>query len=223
MKKLAIFDLDGTIADTICDLGDAVNYGLEKLECPTHDYEAYKQMVGNGAKKLCFRALPEDKKDKAEELYLMFKEYYSHHYLDKTKLYDGMKETMEKLQNNGVILAVATNKPEDAAREIIAKLLPDIDFLCVLGGSDKRPLKPDPAVISEVYSLLPNDEEFCVEMIGDSNVDVMTANNADIGFIGCTWGFRGREELEACIRECKRGDSSFIAEKPSDIADIISE
>ena len=79
MKYLAIFDLDGTIADTICDLGDAVNYGLEKLGCPTHDYTAYKRMVGNGAKKLCFRALPENKQDKAEELYLMFKEYYSHH------------------------------------------------------------------------------------------------------------------------------------------------
>ena len=221
MKYLAIFDLDGTIADTICDLGDAVNYGLEKLGCPTHDYTAYKRMVGNGAKKLCFRALPENKQDKAEELYLMFKEYYSHHYLDKTKLYDGMKETMEKLQNNGVILAVVTNKPEDAARKIVAKLLPDINFLCVLGGSDKRPLKPDPAAIFEIYSLLPDEEEFFVEMIGDSNVDVMTACNADIRFIGCSWGFRGREELEACIRECNRWLYSSIAEKPSDIADII--
>ncbi|WP_295086837.1 HAD family hydrolase [Ruminococcus sp.] len=220
MKNLAIFDLDGTIADTICDLGDAVNYGLEKLGCPVHDYEAYKQMVGNGAKKLCFRALPEYKRNKAEELYLMFKEYYSHHYLDKTKLYDGMKETMEKLQNNGVILAVATNKPEDAARKIIAKLLPDIDFICVLGGSDKRPLKPDPAVLFEIYGLL-RDEELCVDMIGDSNVDVMTACNADIRFIGCSWGFRGREELETCIRECNRWLYSSIAEKPSDIADII--
>ena len=220
MKDIAIFDLDGTIADTICDLGDAVNYGLEKLGCPAPNYEAYKQMVGNGAKKLCFRALPEYKKDKAEELYIMFKEYYSHHYLDKTKLYDGMKETIEKLQNNGVILAVATNKPEDAAMKMIEKLLPDIDFLCVLGGSNKRLLKPDPAVILEIYDLLP-DEEFCVYMIGDSNVDVMTACNADIGFIGCSWGFRGRDELETCIIENRREMCSFIAEKPSDIADFI--
>ena len=220
MKELAIFDLDGTIADTICDLGDAVNYGLEQLGCPTHDYEAYKKMVGNGAKKLCLRALPEERKDRTEELYLMFKEYYSHHYLDKTKLYDGMRETLKRLRDNGVILAVATNKPEDAAREIVSRLLPDINFLCVLGGSDKRPLKPDPAAILEIYDLLPY-EEFCVNMIGDSNVDVMTAVNADIGFIGCTWGFRGRAELEACISENRRELCSSIAEKPSDIADYI--
>ena len=220
MKKLAVFDLDGTLADTIYDLGDAVNFGLEQLGCPTHDYAEYKKMVGNGARKLCFRALPDDKKDKAEELYLMFKEYYSHHYLDKTRLYDGMRETLERLRNNGVILAVATNKPEDAAREIVAKLLPEIDFLCVLGGGDRRPLKPDPAVILEIYDKLP-DEEYEAYMIGDSNVDVMTSVNADIGFIGCAWGFRGRAELEACISENRRELCSSIAEKPSDIADFI--
>ena len=220
MKKLVVFDLDGTLADTICDLGDAVNHGLMQLGCPTHDYAAYKKMVGNGARKLCFRALPNDRKDMADELYLMFKDYYSHHYLDKTKLYDGMRETIRRLHDNGVILAVATNKPEDVARNIVAKLLPDTDFLCVLGGGDNRPLKPDPAVIIEIYSLLP-DEEYESYMIGDSNVDVMTAVNADIGFIGCVWGFRGRAELEACIKENRRELCSSIAEKPSDIADFI--
>ena len=220
MKALAVFDLDGTIADTICDLGDAVNYGLGKLGCPTHDYAAYKQMVGNGAKKLCYTALPEDRKENAGELYLMFREYYSHHYLDKTRLYDGMRETLERLRDSGVILAVATNKPEDAAKDIVSALLPDIRFLCVLGGSEKRPLKPNPAVIREICSLLP-DEEYCVDMIGDSSVDVMTAVNADIRFIGCAWGFRGRAELEACIRENNRELCSSVAENTSDIADII--
>ncbi|MCR4796481.1 MULTISPECIES: HAD family hydrolase [Ruminococcus] len=211
--KTAVFDLDGTIADTICDLGDAVNYGLERLGCPTHDYEAYKKMVGNGAKKLCERALPEDKKDKSAELHKLFKEYYSQHYLDKTKLYDGMKETMEKLQSRGVVLAVATNKPEDVAREIIWELLPDIGFVKVLGGVDYRPVKPDSAILIEIFSVLP-DEENEVYMIGDSNVDIRTAKNAGIASIGCAWGFRGREELAA-------EGADFIAEKPSDIADII--
>lgn len=211
--KTAVFDLDGTIADTICDLGDAVNYGLERLGCPTHDYEAYKKMVGNGAKKLCERALPEDKKDKSAELHKLFKEYYSQHYLDKTKLYDGMKETMERLQSRGVVLAVATNKPEDVAREIIWELLPDIGFVKVLGGVDYRPVKPDSAILIEIFSVLP-DEENEVYMIGDSNVDIRTAKNAGIASIGCAWGFRGREELAA-------EGADFIAEKPSDIADII--
>ena len=209
----AIFDLDGTIADTICDLGDAVNYGLQQLGCPAHSYEAYKQMVGNGAKKLCERALPEDKKDKVQELHKLFKEYYSGHYLDKTKLYDGMKETVEKLQNSGVILAVATNKPEDVARKIIWELLPHINFVKILGGVDYRPTKPDSAILIEIFAALP-DEENTVYMIGDSNVDVQTAKNAGISCIGCAWGFRGRAELAAA-------GADFIAEKPSDIADFI--
>ena len=209
----AIFDLDGTLADTIYDLGDAVNYGLEKLGCPTHDYEAYKKMVGNGAKKLCERALPEGKKDKAAELHDFFKEYYSTHYLDKTRLYDGIKETLEKLQGRGVVLAVATNKPEDVAREIVWELLPDIDFVKVLGGVDYRPHKPDSAILIEIFAALP-DVENRVYMIGDSNVDVQTAKNAGITSIGCAWGFRGRAELEA-------EGADYIAERASDIADII--
>ena len=209
----AIFDLDGTIANTIYDLGDAVNYGLEKLGFPVHDYEAYKQMVGNGVKKLCWRALPEDKKDKAEELHRLFKEYYSEHYLDKTVLYDGIRETVEKLRNSGVVLAVATNKPEDVAREIVSALLPDIDFVKVLGGVDYRPSKPDSAILIEIFAALP-DVENRVYMIGDSNVDVQTAKNAGIECIGCAWGFRGRAELKA-------EGADFIAEKASDIADII--
>lgn len=209
----AIFDLDGTIADTICDLGDAVNYGLENLGFPTHDYESYKKMVGNGVKKLCQRALPEDKKEKTEELLGLFREYYNVHYLDKTCLYDGMKEALEKLSDNGVILAVATNKPEDVAREIVMELLPNTDFVKVLGGVDYRPSKPDSAILIEIFAALP-DVENRVYMIGDSNVDVQTAKNAGIESIGCAWGFRGRAELEA-------EGADFIAEKPADIADII--
>lgn len=211
--KTAIFDLDGTIADTICDLGDAVNYGLEQLGCPVHDYMAYKKMVGNGAKKLCERALPEGKKDRAEELRGLFREYYSAHYLDKTRLYDGIEETLEKLQKNGVYLAVATNKPESAARDIISALLPEIDFVRVLGGRDDRPTKPDTAILTGIFAALP-DEENEVYMIGDSNVDMQTAKNAGIRSIGCAWGFRGRAELEA-------EGADFIAEKPGDIADIV--
>ena len=209
----AVFDLDGTLADTIYDLGDAVNYGLEKLGCPVHDYESYKKMVGNGVKKLCERALPEDKKDRAQELHNLFREYYNAHYLDKTRLYDGMKETLVRLRDRGVVLAVATNKPEDAAREIVWELLPDIDFVRVLGGNEHRLTKPDTAILIEILAALP-DEENRVYMIGDSNVDVQTAKNAGIQCIGCAWGFRGREELVSA-------GADFIAEKPSDIADII--
>ena len=208
----AIFDLDGTIADSIADLGNAVNYGLEQLGFPVHTETEYKKFVGNGAMKLCERALPDGNKDRTAELHKLFKEYYSQHLLDNTAVYDGMKETMEKLSANGVKLAVATNKPEDAAKKIIAKLLPDTEFVKVLGGVDYRPKKPDAAIISEILSELPKENK--VWMIGDSNVDVQTGKNAGVSVIGCLWGFRSREELETA-------GADFIAEKPEDIADVI--
>ena len=208
----AIFDLDGTIADTIEDLADAVNYGLRKLNCPEHDINSYKQFVGNGAMKLCIRALPDDKKDMVKKLHDLFREYYDIHYLDKTKLYDGISDVIHTLSDNGVFLAVATNKPQDAARKIVAKLLPDVKFVKVLGGCDERPKKPDSAIINEILCGLP--ENNTVYMIGDSNVDIQTAKNCGITSIGCIWGFRGRQELESV-------GADFIAEKAEDITKII--
>lgn len=210
--KTAIFDLDGTIADTINDLADAVNYGLCQLNCPEHSIEQYKNFVGNGAQLLCYRALPDDRKSESEKLYSFFSQYYDQHYLDKTKLYSGIKETLNKLSENGVILAVATNKPQNVARQIISKLLPDINFVKVLGGCDEREKKPDPAIIREILNILPdNNTAF---MIGDSNVDIRTAKNSGITSIGCIWGFRSRQEL---VNE----NADYIAENAKDIAKFI--
>lgn len=208
----AIFDLDGTLADTLQDLADAVNYGLKELGYPVHSVESYKQMVGNGAEKLCFRALPENSKDRTKELYDIFCIRYGSHYLDNTRLYDGIEETINILSQSGVKLAVATNKPQDAARKITAAFLPDAGFLKVLGGCEERPKKPDPAVIREILDGLPDDN--LVYMIGDSNVDIQTAKNTGLVSIGCAWGFRGRQELESA-------GADHIAEKPQDIAKII--
>ena len=227
---LAIFDLDGTIADTIADLGDAVNYGLGVLGYEGHTYEEYKKLVGNGAPVLCQRALPEGHKDEADRLHELFREYYAEHYLDKTALYDGIVQALCELQNNGVRLAVATNKPQDFARDIVRALLPDVCFEAVLGGTAERPKKPDRAIIDEVLfscnerhyfigrcapDALPafarNDK---VYMIGDSNVDIQTAKNAELISIGCAWGFRGKEELADA-------GADFIAETPADIPRII--
>lgn len=211
--KIAVFDLDGTLADTLADLADAVNYGLRKMNCPEHTLEQYRYMVGNGAKKLCYRALPEDRKSEEPELLDLFREYYSAHLLDNTCLYGGMRETLHTLAENGVKLAVATNKPEDAARELVAELLPEVDFVRVMGGNSRRPVKPDTQVIAEIFAALP-DEPAEAYMIGDSNVDVQTGKNAGIKTIGCAWGFRGRAELEAA-------GADFVAEEPADILRFI--
>lgn len=209
---IAIFDLDGTLADTLCDLADATNYALEKSGYPVHPYESYRQFVGNGVQKLCYRALPDGKKDDTEKLLEIFSDYYGKHFLDKTKLYDGMKKTLDTLKENNVILAVATNKPQNFARQIVKKLLPEFDFVKVLGGCAERPKKPDVAIISEIISGLPKDDS--IFMIGDSNVDIQTAKNAGIRSIGCAWGFRGVEEL-------KNAGADFIAHTPEDIVRFI--
>ena len=209
---LAVFDLDGTIADTIEDLGDAVNFGLRKLGYPEHDYEQYKIMVGNGAPKLCYRALPDEHKDEADRLHELFREYYTVHYLDKTCLYDGMYSAIKALSDNGVKLAVATNKPQDVARRLVAKLLPYIEFEAVLGGCSERAKKPDRAIIDEILSPISGVTEMF--MIGDSNVDIQTAQNAGMHSIGCAWGFRGSEELVLA-------GADYIADTPDDICRFI--
>lgn len=212
MHTLAIFDLDGTLADTLCDLADAVNYGLTQLGYPTHPYKSYNIFVGNGVKKLCERALPDDKKDDTDRLLKIFTERYNSHFLDKTCLYDGIKETLTALADNGVTLAVATNKPQEFAVQIIEKLLPEFDFLKVLGGCAEREKKPSPDIILEILDELPIGTK--AFMIGDSNVDIETAVNAGISSVGCVWGFRGRIELE-------KAGADYIAENPHDIVEFI--
>lgn len=193
--KTAIFDLDGTLANTLEDLADATNYGLVKLGCPVHSYDEYRYFVGNGVKKLCFRALPSDKKEYEGKLLEYFNDYYSKHFLDKTVLYPGIKWLLEGLGSNGVNIAVATNKPQIFAKSIAAALLPDVKFIKVLGGIETRAKKPDPAIIEEILSEIDGTKNE-VFMIGDSAVDIYTAKNAGIKSIGCLWGFRRRSELE---------------------------
>lgn len=210
--NVVIFDLDGTLADTLFDLADAVNYGLDKMGYPLHDYGEYRFFVGNGVQKLCYRALPDGKKDDTEKLLAFFNEYYSKHCFDKTVLYDGMKDTLKRLSESGAVLAVATNKPQPFAQLIVSKLLPDTEFAKVLGSCAERPKKPDTAIVDDILSGIPEYEK--VYMVGDSAVDINTAKNAEIASIGCVWGFRGREELESA-------GADFLALKTSDIADII--
>lgn len=209
---IAIFDLDGTIADTIQDLADAVNYGLREMGYLEHDLTKYKQFVGNGAKKLCYRALPDNKKSETDRLHELFSRYYGEHFLDNTVLYPHIHETLTKLSKNDVILAVATNKPQNFARKIIKKLLPDIEFSAVLGGCDERPKKPDNAIIREILTPLPSSDK--IFMIGDSNVDIQTAKNAGLISIGCSWGFRGRQELTET-------GADYIIDTADEITEII--
>ena len=168
--------------------------------------------VGNGVQKLCYRALPENAKNQTDRLLEIFTGYYNEHYLDKTHLYDGIKDVISKLAANDVKLAVATNKPHDFAVKIVETLLPEFEFVKILGGCAEREKKPDPAIIHDILEELPIGTK--AFMIGDSDVDIRTAQNAGIASIGCIWGFRTREELTGA-------GADHIAENASDIADFV--
>lgn len=197
MKKLVIFDLDGTLLNTIADLAQSTNHALQVLGYPAHDLSAYPFMVGNGINKLFERALPEGKKTEENILRVRneFIPYYNLHNADMSTPYPGIPELLEELQSQAILLAVASNKYQEATSKLIAHYFPTIRFSAVLGQRDGIPVKPNPAIVHDILkitSVAPTD----VLYVGDSGVDMQTAHNAHIEACGVTWGFRPRTELE---------------------------
>lgn len=209
MYQLAIFDLDGTLVNSVADLANAVNQGLQKLNFPTHPIDAFYQFVGNGVKKLCERALPDaEKATMTEPLLAEFQTYYEAHCCDCTKPYDGLFDALDALKAGGIKLAVASNKTQVFTEKIVTHFFGKDRFDVILGGSSTRPHKPSPEILLEVMALCHAKPEQTI-MIGDSDVDILTAKNAGIDSIGCTWGFRGKAELA-------KAGAVYLAESPSD-------
>lgn len=198
MKKLIIFDLDGTLLNTIADLAGSTNYALEKLGYPTHTLDKYNFMVGNGINKLFERALPEG--EKTEENILRVRQefipYYDTHNADESRPYPGIPELLETLQAKNVQLAVASNKYQTATEKLIAHYFPNIKFSAVFGQRENIPVKPDPIIVEEILRIT-NVQKEEVLYVGDSGVDMQTAINAGVTSCGVTWGFRPRTELES--------------------------
>ena len=210
MYQLAIFDLDGTLVNSIADLGGTANRLLEQRGLPTHPLDAYYHFVGNGVHKLCERCLPADTPaDEVERFFAAFNEDYSRHCLDKTAPYAGIPEVLEQLRSAGVHIAVASNKTQPFVEKIVKHYFGENGFDQILGSSDSRPKKPSPEIISVILENAGMTPEQAV-MIGDSNVDIRTAKNAGVHSIGCTWGFRGRDELA-------EAGADDLAEKPEDL------
>lgn len=196
MIKLAIFDLDGTLLNTIGDLAVSCNAVLAVRGLPQHSYEEYSDFVGNGIMRLVERALPEPLRTSytIDAMRRDFVEYYTAHIGIYTKPYDGIPELLAALSARGVRLAVASNKFQAGTEKLIHLYFPEVEFAAVLGQRAGVPLKPDPAVVEEILKMTDTPREETL-YIGDSGIDIETATAAAVRSVGVTWGFRNRAEL----------------------------
>ena len=196
MKKLVIFDLDGTLLNTIADLGAATNFALEKCGYTTHPISAYPRFVGSGISKLIERVLPESCRTQAQvdRLRPYFFEYYGEHMADATEPYPGIQDLLSQLTQRGVNIAVASNKYQEAVEKLIGKYFPDLPWAAIEGQKDGIPVKPDPSIVFDILGKCPTPKEE-VLYVGDSGIDMETARRACIESAGVTWGFRPVSEL----------------------------
>lgn len=217
MKQLIIFDLDGTLVNSVADLGNACNFALESMGFPAHSKAAYNIMVGNGITKLIERALPEDARRQQiiESMRKRFIEYYDNHLWDETRPYPGIRELLEQLTSKGIKVAVASNKYQEATRQIVEHFFGDIPWSVIMGHRPGIPLKPDPSIVFNVLAACPTPKAN-VLYVGDSNIDMETGYRACVERIGVTWGFRTRKELLAA-----RAD--YIVNSPEEIMAYIEK
>ena len=214
MYDFVIFDLDGTLLDTLEDLADAGNYTCRLRGWPEHPVEAYKYFVGNGMAKLVERFAPETCRtsEVLKEALDQFMPYYNAHKEDKTLPYPGIPAALAQLKRAGVRMAVLTNKADHLAAAVIEQYFPGV-FELVQGALPDRPTKPDPTLLHELMSRLGAGKENTL-FVGDSNVDIRTALNGGLTGCGVLWGFRSREELRKEGAHC-------LVETPEQLAQLI--
>lgn len=212
MYTSAVFDLDGTLLDTLQDLAAAGNHALSAMGLPTHPTEAYKQMVGHGVEMLIRSMLPEASRKKAtEELALcIFEKYYRAHMNDLTAPYPGIVQMLGQLREDGVRLAVLSNKADGFVQEIVQQHFPDT-FDIVMGLQEGIPAKPDPTSLLQVLrqmDVVAEDTLYC----GDSDIDIYTGANAAVPTCGVLWGFRSEEELRGAGATLLVADAAQLEE-----------
>ncbi|HHT9137085.1 MAG TPA: HAD family hydrolase [Candidatus Wunengus sp. YC60] len=210
-----LFDLDGTLLDTLEDLGNAANRVLKKYDFPTHPMDTYRYFVGDGATVLMKRALPENKRDDDTigVCVQTFREEYGKGWNVKTRPYDGVAEMLDALSANGMKMAVLSNKPDEFTKRCVTEFLPKWRFDMVLGQSDLMPLKPDPKGALEIarcLNILPSQFIY----LGDTSIDMKTAVSAGMYPVGALWGFRTEKEL------LENGAQALI-KKPQEILNLL--
>lgn len=208
-----IFDLDGTLLDTLQDLADSVNYALRQHNMPEHSIDEIRGFVGNGVRLLMQRSVPEGTDDaQFETVFATFRQYYMLHSLDTTKPYEGISELLHELKCRGCRLAVVSNKMMAATQELIAHFFPDVEV--AIGEHEAAGIrkKPAPDTVFQALRQLGVGPEDAV-YVGDSDVDIQTARHAGLHCISVLWGFRDRAFLEA------HGATTFISQ-PMDLLDV---
>jgi phosphoglycolate phosphatase len=211
--RAVLFDLDGTLADSLADLATATNGALTQLGCPTHPVERYRYMVGDGARELCARALPADQQGLQDEVLRRMRQHYDRHCFDLTKLYDGIPELISALAERRHRLAVLSNKPDDFTKRMIAHYFQPSPFAVVRGQLPNVPLKPDPTaarLIAQELGIPPAHWLY----LGDTNTDMRTARAAGMHAVGVLWGFRDRDELV-------ESGAEHIVAKPEDVLALL--
>lgn len=215
--QAAIFDLDGTLINSLEDLADSANAMLASYGFPTHPLDPYRYFVGNGSRKLIERCLPKEKAtdpDFVEEALQRYKEIYAHHTEDKTRPYVGILSALQMLQQQGIPMGICTNKHQSAADEIVAHMFPAGLFQAVVGDRPGLLRKPNPQKVlqmAEEFGVAPN----CVAYFGDTSVDMDTAHHAGFYAVGVLWGFRPKGELVAHGADLLLASPREITEKLS--------
>lgn len=215
MKKLVIFDLDGTLLNTIDDLGEATNYALRMTGFPTHAITSYPYMVGNGITRLIERALPDEARDENTVVRVreFFTDYYNTHMADNTVPYDGINRLLSDLTDRGIKVAVASNKYQAAVEMLVRHYFSDITWAAIEGQKPDVPVKPDPSIVFEILTKCPTPKSD-VLYVGDSGIDIETARRACVASCGVTWGFRP-------VRELREAYAENIVDRPAEILELV--
>lgn len=212
--RAVLFDLDGTLADSLADLANATNWALTQLGCPTHPTKSYRYFVGDGARELCARALPANKQNLVDETLRLMREHYDAHCFNLTKLYPGIPELISTLAERHLKLAVLSNKPDVFTKRMITHYFNPSPFTIVRGQLPNVPLKPDPTAALQIAQELTIPAAQWL-YLGDTDTDMRTAVGAGMHAVGVLWGFRDREEL------VKSGAEHIVAH-PKEVLDLLA-
>ncbi len=214
MIKALIFDLDGTLLNSLIDIMDSVNIVLQENNLPVHTLDDYKMFIGNGIEVLAKKAL-QDKYSHIDfdKFLARVKEIYSKRQILKTKPYDGIIDMLKTLNEQKIKIAILSNKPNEFTQQVVSHFFNDINFDIILGSRNDVPRKPNPQAVFEIIEKLKLEKQQTF-FVGDTSTDMQTGKNAGLKTIGVSWGFRS-------VKELQENGADFIVNKPNEILELI--